>query len=520
MFAPARTDQKNIHGLFFRHSSGCILCPQHKSARTKQKGFFIIMSTDWPFDPQTGEIIDQPQNNQIEYSVSDLSFALKRTLEDTFGYVRVRAELGRVSRPASGHVYLDLKDEKAVLNGIIWKGVAGRLKIQPEQGLEVIVTGKITTYPGQSRYQIIIESMEAAGVGALMALFEERKKKLAAEGLFDEDRKKTIPYLPGTIGVVTSPSGAVIRDILHRLADRFPRHVVVWPVRVQGETSAREVAAGINGFNAMSRENRPDLIIVARGGGSLEDLWGFNEEIVARAAADSQIPLISAVGHETDWTLIDYVADERAPTPTAAAERAVPVRRDLQAMVADLGARSPRALQRLMAERKTRVQSAARALPKPDDILSLARQRFDAACGRLSQGLKTNLQVHRNGFEAIAGRLSLAPLGQHMIRQRETVDRHSRQMNRAMHRLIADRRQALTTADKLLTTLSHKSILARGFTVIRDTSGKVIATVSAATPGKNVNLEFADGKTTATIDGKAKGKKPKPAPQERQGSLL
>ncbi len=474
------------------------------------------MSTDWPFDPETGEIAEAPQNNQIEYSVSDISFALKRTLEDTFGFVRIRAELGRVSRPASGHVYLDLKDEKAVLNGIVWKGVASRLKVQPEQGLEVVVTGKITTYPGQSRYQIIIESMEPAGVGALMALFEERKKKMAAEGLFDEDRKKPIPYLPNTIGVVTSPTGAVIRDILHRLADRFPRHVLVWPVRVQGETSAKEVAAGINGFNAMTGDDRPDLIIVARGGGSLEDLWGFNEEVVARAAAASDIPLISAVGHETDWTLIDYIADERAPTPTAAAERAVPVRRDLQAMVADLGARNPRALHRLMAERKTRVQSAARALPKPDDILSFARQRYDTASGRLTQALKTNLQSHRNAYERITGRHTLKPLSQQIERYREALNRCGLQSAKAMQHLFEEKRQRLTLAAKLNKSFSYKSVLARGFAVVKDDTGKPIVSVTDARPGGRVSVEMKDGKVKATIDG---NKRPS-AVKETQGSLL
>ena len=306
------------------------------------------MSSDWPpsgFDPDTGELVDEPEaaSNVVEFSVSEISSALKRTLEDTFGHVRVRGELGRVSRPASGHVYLDLKDDRAVLSGVIWKGTASRMRIQPEQGLEVVATGRITTFAGQSKYQIVIDSLEPAGAGALMALLEERRKKLSAEGLFDEDRKRELPYLPAVIGVVTSPTGAVIRDILHRLSDRFPRHVLVWPVRVQGETSAREVANGIRGFNGFDAGGelpRPDLIIVARGGGSLEDLWGFNEEEVVRAAADSTIPLVSAVGHETDWTLLDYAADWRAPTPTAAAERAVPVRSELAGLCGRYG-RSP-----------------------------------------------------------------------------------------------------------------------------------------------------------------------------------
>ena len=285
------------------------------------------MSTDWPpsgFDPDTGELMDEPEvvSNVAEFTVSEISNALKRTLEDTFGHVRVRGELGRVSRPASGHVYLDLKDDRAVISGVIWKGTASRMKIQPEQGLEVIATGRITTFPGQSKYQIIIETLEPAGAGALMALLEERRKKLQAEGLFDDARKKPIPYLPEVIGVVTSPTGAVIRDILHRLRDRFPRHVLIWPVLVQGDTAAEKIAAAIRGFNAIDGSGavpRPDLLIVARGGGSIEDLWCFNEEAVVRATVESDIPLISAVGHETDTTLIDYASDKRAPTPTAAA---------------------------------------------------------------------------------------------------------------------------------------------------------------------------------------------------------
>ena len=383
------------------------------------------MSTDWPpsgYDPDTGELLDEPEavSNVAEFSVSEISQALKRTLEDTFGHVRVRGELGRVSRPGSGHVYLDLKDDKAVISGVIWKGTASRLKIQPEQGLEVIVTGRITTFPGQSKYQIVIESMEPAGAGALMALLEVRRKKLSAEGLFDEDRKKELPFLPEVIGVVTSPTGAVIRDILHRLSDRFPRHVLVWPVRVQGEQSAAEVANGIRGFNALKPGGaipRPDLIIVARGGGSLEDLWGFNEEEVVRAVADSAIPLISAVGHETDWTLVDHAADWRAPTPTAAAERAVPVRSELLAYVADMGARQHRAVSRAMDERRTRVTAAGRGLPRPDDLLALARQRFDAASGRLGQSLRAATANSRGRFR---------PGGSKADRQADAATDHAR----------------------------------------------------------------------------------------------
>src|SRR6188474_3185105 len=286
------------------------------------------------------------QANVAEFTVSELSAALRRTVEDAYGYVRVRGEISGYKGPSpSGHVYFRLKDDKAVLESVIWKGTFGRMRVKPEEGLEVIASGKLTTFAGSSKYQIVIDSLEPAGIGALMKLLEERKKKLAAEGLFDEARKQLLPFLPKVIGVVTSPTGAVIRDILHRLEDRFPRRVLVWPVRVQGDTSAAEVAAAIHGFNAMPEAGpmpRPDLIIVARGGGSLEDLWSFNEEIVVRAAAASTIPLISAVGHETDTTLIDFVSDRRAPTPTAAAEMAVPVLAELRAAVGDLGARMHR----------------------------------------------------------------------------------------------------------------------------------------------------------------------------------
>ena len=286
--------------------------------------------------------MNEPRLNLPELTVSELSTALKRTIEDAYGYVRVRGELGNVKYHTSGHVYLDLKDDRACIAGIIWRTAAPRIKLKLEAGLEVVVTGRLTTYPGQSKYQIVIETLEPAGLGALMALVEERKKKLAAEGLFDEARKQLLPYLPEVIGVITSPTGAVIRDILHRLADRFPRHVLVWPVKVQGEGAAEQVAAAIHGFNALPEHGqlrRPDLLIVARGGGSLEDLWSFNEEIVVRAAAESMIPLISAVGHETDVTLIDFAADKRAPTPTAAAEMAVPVRSELVAEIGSLARR-------------------------------------------------------------------------------------------------------------------------------------------------------------------------------------
>ncbi|MEO1748202.1 MAG: exodeoxyribonuclease VII large subunit, partial [Pseudomonadota bacterium] len=352
---------------------------------------------------------DSEGSNVAEFSVSELSGAIKRTVEDAFGRVRVRGELGRVSRPASGHVYLDLKDDRAVIAGVIWKGAAAKLPIKPEEGLEVIATGRITTFPGQSKYQIVIDHLEPAGAGALMALLEERKKRLAAEGLFDDARKKPLPYLPQVIGVVTSPTGSVIRDILHRLNDRYPLHVIVWPVRVQGETSAGEVARGIVGFNALEPDGpirRPDVLIVARGGGSVEDLWGFNEEIVARAAAMSEIPLISAIGHETDTTLIDYVADRRAPTPTGAAEMAVPVKGELQAYIAQLGARLQTAISRETDKRRERLKASSRGLPAADALLALPRQKLDGIAMRLGSGLDRATAQKRLRMAEVAARIS------------------------------------------------------------------------------------------------------------------
>ncbi len=334
-------------------------------------------------------------SNVKEYSVSELSTGIKRVVEDNFSYVRVRGELGRVTRAGSGHVYLDMKDDRAVISAVVWKGNAAKLKMQPEQGMEMIATGRLTTFPGQSKYQLVIDRLEPAGVGALMALLEERKKKLAAEGLFDSVKKKALPFLPRTIGVVTSPSGAVIRDILHRLRDRFPSHVIVWPTLVQGESAAAKIVDGIEGFNAMAPDGdvrRPDVLIVARGGGSIEDLWCFNEENVVRAAAASNIPLISAVGHETDTTLIDYASDQRAPTPTAAAEMAVPVRRDLWMEVQNKVRRMGAVQSRMLESRQMALTAAARGLGRADPILDIPSQRLDRASEKLGQVLSARLQ--------------------------------------------------------------------------------------------------------------------------------
>src|ERR1700686_3439383 len=357
---------------------------------------------------------DATGKNTVEWSVSELSAALKRMVEDAYGFVQVRGEVsGFKGASPSGHVYFRLKDDRAVLEGVIWKGVWDRMRIKPEEGLDVIVSGKLTTFAGSSKYQIVIDTLEPAGIGALMKLLEERKKKLAAEGLFDEARKQLLPFLPTVIGVVTSPTGAVIRDILHRLADRFPRRVVVWPVRVQGEGSAEQVAAAIRGFNALPATGpigRPDLIIVARGGGSLEDLWGFNEEIVVRAAAESMIPLISAVGHETDVTLIDFAADKRAPTPTAAAEMAVPVRSELFVEVAGLARRTMLCWQRDHESRRNKLRAAMRALPGSSELLAIPRQRLDSATSALPRGLKANTHAHFRRFAGASARLTVRVL--------------------------------------------------------------------------------------------------------------
>src|SRR3954464_12060548 len=468
-------------------------------------------------------------DNNPELTVSELSAALKRTLEDAYGYVRVRGELGNVKYHSSGHVYLDLKDDKACLAGIIWRTTTPRIKLKLEAGLEVVVTGRITTYPGQSKYQIVIESLEPAGVGALMALLEERKKKLAAEGLFSEQRKQLLPWLPEVIGAVPSPTGAVIRDILHRLQDRFPRRVLVWPVKVQGEGSAEQVAAAIRGFNALpegGRIPRPDLLIVARGGGSLEDLWSFNEEIVVRAAADSLIPLISAVGHETDFTLIDFVADKRAPTPTAAAEMAVPVRADL---IADLMNKARRALacwQRAQDHRRTELRAAARALPDAEELLAIPRQRLDACAERLPRALRANAQIHHTQFSRVAGRLAPQLLRTNVERRRVRLDACTHRLGTALktyrqmqlngisrdrdrmnalgnrsklaaRALIAIRDARLERSYQLLRAFSYQSVLERGFALVRH-DGHPLRSAAPVQPGMSLDIEFADGCVNAT----------------------
>jgi exodeoxyribonuclease VII large subunit len=444
-------------------------------------------------------------NNLVEWTVSELSSALRRTVEDAYGYVRVRGEVsGFKGASPSGHVYFRLKDDKAVLEAVIWKGTFGRMRVRPEEGLDVIVSGKLTIFAGSSKYQIVIDSLEPAGIGALMKLLEERKKKLAAEGLFDEARKQLLPFLPRVIGVVTSPTGAVIRDILHRLQDRFPRRVLVWPVRVQGDMSAAEVAAAIQGFNAMPEAGampRPDLIIVARGGGSLEDLWSFNEEIVVRAAAASMIPLISAVGHETDVTLIDFAADRRAPTPTAAAEMAVPVRAELMTSLSNLGSRKLACWRRNVDRNRKELRLLARALPALDDLLAVPRQRLDACAGRLPRALRANAQIHHTQLTRAASRLSPRLLSHRIERCREQTAAFGDRARRAF-RIFRDRRvQRLRSAGQLLTAYSYRGVLARGFALVRDGDGRPLRTAAAVGSGTRLDIEFSDGRVGATVDG-------------------
>jgi exodeoxyribonuclease VII large subunit len=444
-------------------------------------------------------------DNVVEWSVSELSMALKRTVEDAYGYVRVRGEVsGFKGQHQNGHVYFSLKDEEAVINAVIWRSAWSRMRIKPEEGLEVVVTGKITTFPRQSKYQIDIQTLAPAGVGALMKLLEDRKKKLAAEGLFDEARKQLLPFLPEVIGVVTSPTGAVIRDILHRLEDRFPRRVLVWPVRVQGDTSAAEVAGAIHGFNAMPEAGpmpRPDLIIVARGGGSLEDLWSFNEEIVVRAAAASMIPLISAVGHETDITLIDFAADRRAPTPTAAAEMAVPVRAELMVSLSNLGSRKLACWRRNVDRYRKELRLLARALPALDDLLAVPRQRLDACTGRLPRALRANAQIHHTQLTRAASRLSPRLLSHRIERCREQTAAFGDRAHRAF-RIFRDRRAArLRSVGQLLAAYSYRGVLARGFALVRDGDGRPLRTAAAVGSGTRLEIEFSDGRIGATADG-------------------
>ncbi|MFG1372569.1 exodeoxyribonuclease VII large subunit [Xanthobacter oligotrophicus] len=445
--------------------------------------------------------VAEPRANAPEWSVSELSAALRRTVEDAYGHVRVRGEISGYRGPhGSGHAYFSLKDAGARLDAVIWKGTFQRLRLKPEEGLEVVAIGRLTTYPGKSGYQIVIEALEFAGAGAIMAMLEERKRRLTAEGLFDPARKVALPFLPQVIGVVTSPTGAVIRDILHRLADRFPRRVLVWPVRVQGETSAAEVAAAIRGFNALPVGGaipRPDVIVVARGGGALEDLLGFSDEEVVRAAAESTIPLVAAVGHETDVTLIDFAADVRAPTPTAAAEMVVPVRSELIAAVEDLGGRLAAAPVRLLERRRADLRGLSRLLPSAETLLSVPRQRLDAASERLPRALKANAAAHRLRLVAARARLSPEALKLRLERAGDRLETLEGRLKRAFIVAREQRAARLKSAGQLLDALSFKGVLSRGFALVRDAQGQPVRLAAGLGPGTALDLQFADGHVAA-----------------------
>ncbi|HTB39866.1 MAG TPA: exodeoxyribonuclease VII large subunit [Reyranella sp.] len=501
-------------------------------------------------DPASGP------SNVPEFTVSELSFALKREIETGFPRVRVRGEISQPSFPRSGHCYFRLKDENAVLDAVCWKGTMPRLGLKIEEGMEVIATGKLTTYAGSSRYQIIIDRVELAGEGALLKLLEDRRKRLQAEGLFDVDRKRPLPFLPVVVGVVTSPSGAVIRDILHRLADRFPRHVLVWPVAVQGDKAAAEVAAAIAGFNRLPEQGgpvpRPDILIVARGGGSLEDLWAFNEEIVVRAAAASTIPLISAVGHETDTTLIDFVSDRRAPTPSAAAEMAVPVRADLMAQTLDFGKRTMACMNRVLREANLAVSGLARGLGDPLRLIEERQQRLDVSGERLA--LATRQLVERRGHALAAARLiephavirakeqllvaeARALRGamerfkgdtvQRIERTTDRIEQYGERLRRCGTELLAHGVRQVEQLGKLLESYSFHSVLNRGFALVRDQDGHPVMTAAETRAGDTIAIEFADGRVGAKVtEGIAAVPRPPAPPRRRdggsgnQGSLL
>ena len=479
----------------------------------------------------------QPGDNAPELSVSEVAQAVKRTIETTFDRVRVRGEISRPNYHRSGHLYLTLKDEKAVIDAVCWRGAVSKLSLRAEEGMEVIVTGKLTTFPGGSKYQVVIEQMELAGEGALLKLLEDRRKRLMAEGLFEAERKQPLPFLPQVIGVVTSPTGAVIRDILHRVADRFPRHVILWPVAVQGEKSAPEVAAAIAGFNAIEPGGdvpRPDVLIVGRGGGSLEDLWGFNEEVVVRAVAASRIPVISAVGHETDTTLIDFVADRRAPTPTGAAEMAVPVRADLRLGVEEFGARIGRGLQRKVQQARTELAGLTRGLVDPNRVLQERRQALDVLDQRLDRGLQAAIQAQKSQLDTVAAKVrhprerlqrmaeqarSLsdrlgAAAGQTARTRAQTfaAQRFSDRLQQATARRLDQHQQVLSNVQRLLDSFasSRDRLLEQGYVWVSTEDGDVVPRASAVADGDRLRLHFIDGPVEVVAGEKKASKGAKP----------
>tara|TARA_Y100001936_G_scaffold253915_1_gene322276 strand:- start:2397 stop:3962 length:1566 start_codon:yes stop_codon:yes gene_type:complete len=499
------------------------------------------------------------EHNINEFSVGEISSAVKRTLEGAFGRVRVRGEVSRPNYHGSGHLYFTLKDEDAAMDGVCWRGSVAKLGLTLEEGMEIVCTGRISSYPRSSKYQIVVEAVELAGEGALLKLLEERRKKLTAEGLFDSDQKQDLPFLPEIIGVVTSPTGAVIRDILHRLSDRFPRRVLLWPVMVQGDGAAEQIADAIAGFNACTTEGeipRPDLIIVARGGGSLEDLWCFNEEVVVRAVAAGDIPLISAVGHETDTTLIDFVADVRAPTPTAAAEMAVPVRTELEALLLENQRRLLAGLERCWEEQRLELEGLARGLPQPDHLLEEALQRLDSETDRLRLSVSNRFEQNGERVTGLGARLRhprmvMTSAGERLEQACErftlamagclqknddrfiALDTEARLPN-SLTRIVTAKQDGLSAQSQLLDSLSYKGVLDRGFALVRNSEGKPVKRAAEAMSGEHINIEFADGARDAVVGGgdpsdskpkkrpakKPKAKKRASPEDDSQGSLL
>ena len=451
---------------------------------------------------ESNDLVD----NVPEFSVSDISRAIKKMIEGEFSYVKIRGELGRVSKPASGHIYLDIKDEKSVLSGIVWKPNIQSLEILPEEGLEVIATGRLTTFPGQSRYQIIIEHLSAAGVGSLMLMLEKRKQKFLEEGLFANNRKIPLPFVPEIIGIITSPSGAVLKDILHRLKDRFPRHVIVWPVTVQGERCSFEVESAIKGFNVLDPNSnipKPNLLIVARGGGSVEDLWGFNEERVVRAAAQSKIPIISAIGHETDVTLLDYVSDKRAPTPTAAAEMAVPVRADLLSVLSSLNARRVRQVKVLFDTSKSKLKDLLRILPRPEHLISEHNQYLDLIISRFENAIKSfinqkKLNYARSGSETLQPKLLL----EDVARKKVGLKNLSTRSSLAINIIFSSIKNKCVELDRLHESLSYKKTLERGYVIVRDSDKKIVYNAEKSLALKDIVMEFKDGYVKAQVKNK------------------
>ncbi len=435
-------------------------------------------------------------HNQPTYSVSEVSFALKRVVEDHFGMVRLRGEISGFKLHSSGHAYFTLKDENAVIDSVCWRGNVSKLGFKPEDGLEVVATGKVTTYPGRSKYQIVVDFMEPAGAGALMAVLEKLRKQLEEEGLFNPSRKQPLPFMPKVVGVITSPTGAVIRDILHRISDRFGVHVLVWPVAVQGEGAAQQVATAIEGFNAIApggQVPRPDVLIVARGGGSLEDLWAFNEEIVVRAAAGSAIPLISAVGHETDTTLIDFASDMRAPTPTAAAEMAVPVREELRLGISQLDNRLAAAMQRFLGQQRERVEGLTRGLPKPMQLLQVASQRLDDWTDRLQVALPVMLDRKQQQLTLHASALRPQGLVRDMAKINERLLELQQRMYAAGTRYIQQREERLKSLEAHLESVNYHKVLERGFALVKDSAGGLITQAAQAKTHSELTLTFKDG---------------------------